>query len=354
MAKQRLVLLFDGTWNAPEDRTNVFRMAQRIPEYDGDIRQRFFYHPGIGNGGVTRFMSGVFGYGLSKTLLDGYEWLARRYTNADEIWIFGFSRGAYTARSLAGLIHQCGLLRVVTPGLLDKAEELYRNKDAEQDDKACRTFRRDYSRTPRIRFVGVWETVGALGIPGTHFSESGKYAWHDTELSDIIDYAYHAAALDEHRAAYNVSLWVSEDGRPKAVNREVEQRWFIGAHANVGGGYGPQDALADIPLQWMTEKASGAGLKLDAFSAADDAWQTAPRDSFGDFLHGAYALFSRIKRSGDGRYDRRFAQGRNNKPAINVTVDSSVWRRWQAPGSTYRPPTLTAAEQYPPDPKGGA
>ncbi|MDN6298407.1 MAG: DUF2235 domain-containing protein [Halomonas sp.] len=348
MKKKRLILLFDGTWDDPENQTNVFRIAQRVHAYDGDVEQRFFYHPGVGSGNLASFMGGIFGYGLSQNLLEGYEWLAKRYTGEDEIWLFGFSRGAYTARSLVGLIRKCGLLRLVTPGLLDKAERLYRDKNLTPEGEECEAFRRKYSRTPRVHFIGVWDTVGALGVPGTNLSES-KYSWRDTELSGAVNYAYHAVALDEHRAAYDVSLWVNEDRLKKAPNRGIEQRWFIGAHANVGGGYGDGDALADIPLQWMIEKASSAGLKLDAFNAAGDAWQTRPRDSYGEFLHGAYALFRQITHPGTGRYVRHFARGLNGKPAVNVTVDPSVWRRWEAPKFTYRPRTLTDAGREPPE-----
>ena len=345
---QRLILLFDGTWNDPEDRTNVYRLARRIHDHDGARRQRFFYDPGVGTSRLQRFRGGVFGYGLSANLLAGYEWLARHYTDKDEIWIFGFSRGAYTARSLAGLIRKCGLLDIVTPNLLDRAEQLYRNKHLAPDSDDSKTFRKHYSRTPRIHFLGVWDTVGALGIPGTSFSEHGRYAWHDTELSGIVDYAYHAVALDEHRAAYDVSLWTGADGRKKPNNRDVEQRWFIGAHANVGGGYGDADPLADIPLQWMMEKACGAGLKLDAFTAAEEAWSARPRDSFREFLRGAYAWFRRIRTAGNGRFFRRYARGPNDQRAVGVTVDETVWKRWRDPELQYRPRTLVDADQQPP------
>ncbi len=194
----------------------------------------------------------------------------------------------------------------------------------------------------------MWDTVGALGVPGTNLSEHGKYSWHDTELSSTVDYAYHAVALDEHRAAYEVPLWVSRDGKQKADNRDVEQRWFIGAHANVGGGYG-DDPLADISLQWMSEKAAAAGLALDAFTAATDAWQTAPTDSFSPFMCGLYARWNRIRHSGDGRHYRPFAQGLEGKPAINVTVDPSVWQRWNDEGYDYRPRTLEDAGKGPPE-----
>ena len=348
MTKQRLILLFDGTWNDPEDQTNVFRLAERIREQDDDIRQTFFYDSGVGTGTSDRFMGGVTGHGLSKNLLEGYEWLAKHYNNNDEIWIFGFSRGAYTARSLVGLIRKCGLLRIVTPGLLDKAEGIYRDKRLSPDCDECQAFRNNYSRAPRVHFIGVWDTVGALGIPGTNLSEHGKYSWHDTELSSIVNYAYHAVALDEHRAAYDVPLWTGENGQEKPGNLDVEQRWFIGAHANVGGGYGAEDLLADIPFQWMIEKATSAGLKLDGFIAAEDAWKTSPQDSFKKFLKGVYAWFRKLRAPGDGRHFRHFNKGIEGKPAVNVTVDPSVWTRWKAPEFNYRPRTLTDAGQYPP------
>jgi hypothetical protein len=186
-------------------------------------------------------------------------------------------------------------------------------------------------------------------VPGTSFSEHGRYSWHDTELSSIVDFAYHAVALDENRAAYDVPLWTSNNGEMKPHNREVEQRWFIGAHANVGGGYGSTDLLSEIPLQWMMEKASKAGLKLDAFNAASDAWKTKPRDSFRDFMKGAYAWFRAIRAPGDGRYFRSFAKGIEGKPAVNVSVDPSVWMRWNEPAFNYRPRTLIDAGQRPPE-----
>ena len=348
MTKQRLILLFDGTWNDPEDQTNVYRLSRRIHDYDGEVRQKFYYDPGVGTSRLERFWGGVFGYGLSKNLLQGYDWLARNYAVGDEIWIFGFSRGAYTARSLVGLIRKCGLLHISTPSLLDKAESIYRDKSQDPDSDACKDFRKSYSRETRVYFIGVWDTVGALGVPGTFLSEKGKYSWHDTELSSIVDHAYHAVALDEHRATYDVPLWTSADGKQKKSNLEVKQRWFIGAHANVGGGYGSKDLLADIPLQWIRSKAEKAGLKLDEFSAADDAWKTAPRDSFTEFLGGVYAWFRKIIKAGDGRFFRRYSVGINGDPAVNVSVDESVWKRWEDANFNYRPRTLSDAGQYPP------
>ena len=348
MTKQKLILLFDGTWNDPEDQTNVYRVARRLHDDDGDVKQRFYYDPGVGTSKFQRLSGGIFGYGLSKNLLKGYDWLARRYREGDEIWIFGFSRGAYTARSLVGLIRKCGLVHVVTPALLDKAERLYRDKDLHPDSETCQAFKDNFSRQPRIHFLGVWDTVGALGVPGTNMFKS-KYDWHDTALSSIVDRAYQAVALDEHRAAYNVSLWTSTDGKKKPHNLDVEQRWFIGAHANVGGGYGPEDLLDDITLNWMLEKAENAGLKVDQYDVAEDAWKTAPKDSFAEFLWGIYAKFKRIRQTGNGRFYRQYSKGMEGKPAVNVSVDDSVWKRWKDNAYDYRPRTLTDANQTPPD-----
>jgi uncharacterized protein (DUF2235 family) len=347
MNKQRLVVLFDGTWNNPEDQTNVYRIARRIHDYDGDIPQRFFYDPGVGTSKWSRFVGGAFGVGLSENLKQGYEWLAKCYAQNDEIWVFGFSRGAYTARSLVGMIRKCGLLHITTPELLKSAEELYRDDKLPPDSDACKAFREAYSREVKIHFIGVWDTVGALGIPGTVISEYGKYSWHDTELSGIVERAYQAAALDEFRGAYDISLWTHPEGEKKPSQLAVEQRWFIGAHANVGGGYG-KDPLADIAFQWMLEHALEAGLKLDSFEANADAWKTDPRPSFNEFLGGVYAFFRRLKAKGDGKHHRKYAHGHNGREAVNVSVDESVWRRWKESSGNYRPKTLTQAGQEPP------
>ncbi|QDC44625.1 DUF2235 domain-containing protein [Methylophilus medardicus] len=339
--KERLIVLFDGTWNDPEDLTNVYQLSTLIEEDDGEVHQRFFYEPGVGTATGDKLRGGLFGYGLSKNLLQGYDWLVKHYQAGDEIWVFGFSRGAYTARSMVGLIRKCGLLKTSTPTLLQRAETLYRDKSASPDSAPCMAFRQHYSHDVRIHFLGVWDTVGALGIPGTMISEHGFYAWHDTELSKIVSYAYHAMAIDEHREAYEVAMWTNEDGKQKAENVAVEQRWFIGAHANVGGGYG-KDPLAGIALAWMLAKAQAAQLKLKPYTVADRAYLTAPTDSFKAFAYGLYGWFKGIFNPGDGRFYRPYSVKQGARKAVNVSVDSSVIAKWQAQ-SDYRPPTLIKA-----------
>jgi uncharacterized protein (DUF2235 family) len=348
---QRHIVLYDGTWNDPADRTNVFRLARYILDRDAaGVTQRFKYDSGVGteHGTLGKLFGGAFGVGLSQNLMEGYAWLAKSYREGDEIWIFGFSRGAYTARSLAGIIRKCGLLDIYTPKLLAEAYKLYRNTDEAPDGKAATTFRKNYSSEPDVHFLGVWDTVGALGIPGTAISEKGAYKWHDQQISKKVKHAYHAMALDEHRKSYDTTLWTTPDGKQKPENIAVEQCWFIGAHANVGGGYG-DDLLADLPFDWMMQKARAAGLALRPFELAAHAHKATIADSFKKFLRGIYAGISGLFKPGDGRHYRGYfgPPQKDKSIAVNVTVHDSVWRRWKD-DEKYRPPTLVRAGLKPP------
>lgn len=347
---QKLIVLFDGTWNDPQDQTNVYLLSQCIQPFDSNgLRERFFYDPGVGTSRFTRFLGGTTGWGLTENLMQGYEWLAKHYHGGEEIWIFGFSRGAYTARSLGGLIRKCGLLKTTTPALLKQANKLYRNKSLSPNAKECIAFREAYSDSVKVHFLGVWDTVGALGVPGTFFSERGMFAWHDTKLSSWVTNAFHAVALDEHRAAYDTALWVQPENTdtPRKIGN-VEQRWFIGAHANVGGGY-ENDELKFIPFKWIAEKAQLKGLSLDFshLKIEDEAWRAEPRDSFGEFLSGDYAKFQRLRGNGDdqGRFYRAIKGRKAGHEAVNVTIDESVWQKWHADG--YRPQTIVNARLSP-------
>lgn len=352
-SSQRLILLFDGTWNDPQDRTNVYRLARDLHDHDErGVRQRFFYEPGVGTRRWERLLGGAFGWRLSRNLCNGYDWLARHYTADTELFIFGFSRGAYTARSLVGMLRTCGLLRIATPELVKQAESLYRDKTLTSGSSACREFRERYSREVTVHFIGVWDTVGALGVPGTNFSEHGRFAWHDTELCSIVRRAYQAIALDEHRRAYDVALWTHPDNARKAPQWEVEQRWFIGAHANVGGGYamesGDLDPLAGLSYAWLADRARAAGLALRVSSLPTEAYRTPPRDSYAEFMKGLYRWYHAWRdRGGNGRHYRHYDRDHAGRAAVGVSVDPSVWRRWHE-DEGYRPPTLVQAERSPP------
>ncbi len=296
---KRIVLCFDGTWNRPDDvhptetkvESNVPRFFRSIHSVGDDgIPQTAWYNAGVGTSWFNKLAGGAFGFGLDKHILDGYEELVKTYEDGDDVYILGFSRGAYTARSLVGLIRKCGLIHsgFASTGLSLMAYGIYRTRDGGPDSTVARAFRAMYSREIPIKFLGVWDTVGALGIPldipVVITLDRALYEFHDTELSGIVANAYQAIALDEHRVDYNVTLW---DPKIKPL-QTVEQRWFLGAHADVGGGYDDR-RLSDITLQWMQDKAVGLGLSVDRVVAAPDSYKAAPVDSYGQFLDGAYA-----------------------------------------------------------------
>jgi uncharacterized protein (DUF2235 family) len=325
---RKLSVLFDGTWNTTKDRTNVLKLAELIAtaSSDGSDQLPPFYDKGVGTHALDRVIGGTFGYGLSENIRDGYRWLAENFRPGDELFLFGFSRGAYTARSLAGLIRKCGILRSADKSLIHQAYDLYRDKDIHPDNPEAVAFRASFALETRIRFIGVWDTVGSLGIPATGVPFSRDfYQWHDTELSKIVDYAYHALAIDEHRKDFAPAVWTLR----KPENIDVEQRWFIGAHSNVGGGY-RNDPLPSLALAWLQQKAKAAGLGFrDDVVVTEKTPLANINDSYNEFMSGLYKFFK-----GGKRHYRAFGRG------VNETVDDSAWKRWEAI-SDYRPPTLS-------------
>ena len=387
---KRLILCFDGTWNTPEDQTNVSRVYAAIADqHSGCPAQLKFYDEGVGTSQGSRLTGGALGWGLDANILQGYCWLINEYlAGADsapesdgevfnaglEIFILGFSRGAFTARSLAGLINRCGLVKAsliekrvnpiskkedarATPdcALVKQAWQLYQrefegNTEARLQE-SCAKFRRENAWNVKIQFLGVWDTVGALGVPTfskTVFARA-KYGFHDTSLGRVIENAYHAVAIDEQREDYQVALWTAK--HPHGT-KEVEQRWFPGAHANVGGGY-RDDLLPDLPLKWITQMSVKHGLeftdqqqmalgKLCAkcelpqdFELRGDEYLSPVRDSYGEFLGGTYRVLRTI--SFRGRYYRpMLTQG------VNETIDESAHMKWSA-DPRYRPSNFAFA-----------
>ena len=259
---KRLVICCDGTWNSPEQHhvTNVVRTARALrPVDDQGVPQVVFYDWGIGSYG-DRIRGGMLGTGIDKNIQDAYRFLVHNYSHRDEIFLFGFSRGAYTARSLAGLIRNAGVLKKIHADRIPAAYRMYRRR-AGPDVPTALEFRREYSQEVRIRFVGVWDTVGALGVPSQIFEAMGgnrKYVFHDTSLSRIIENACHAVAIDEKRIDFEPTLWkqLPKDGQT------IEQQWFAGVHGDVGGG-NADPGLAHVALQWMWSRAAAHGLAFD-------------------------------------------------------------------------------------------
>jgi uncharacterized protein (DUF2235 family) len=268
---KRIITCSDGTWNAPSEkaRTNVQKIFDLILKRDSNgIAQAKFYDEGIGaqGGMVTRMLNGATGKGIDDNIKDIYKCIVWNYEPGDEIYLFGFSRGAYTARSLAGLIRKCGILKKSDLSLITKAYELYRDRNITPNSEETKKFKNEYCfEVSNIKFIGVWDTVGSLGIPLNAFQwfNKKKYSFYDTTLSSIVDYAYHAISIDEQRSNFKQTPWKkSENADKRATPQVLEEKWFAGVHSNVGGGY-PDEGLADIPLQWMIDKARATGLAFD-------------------------------------------------------------------------------------------
>lgn len=266
---KRLVMCCDGTWNTPDQRatTNVAKVAlTAAPTDESGREQRLFYQRGVGTNPDERIRGGAFGFGLSRDVRNAYRFLVQNFDPGDELFFFGFSRGAYTARSTVGFVRNCGILRRDQAHRVDEAYSLYRSRAKRSRPRSMESelFRRSYSHEARIRFLGVWDTVGALGIPfsGSRLVDLVNRRWqfHDTTLSSKVDIACHALAIDEKRGPFEPTIWRASDA---AGGQRREQVWFTGDHSDVGGGHSDA-ALADIALLWMVEQARSAGLAFDA------------------------------------------------------------------------------------------
>jgi uncharacterized protein (DUF2235 family) len=436
--RKRLVLCFDGTWNNLTSHTNVSKLYGEIAdETTGPSNQRKFYDAGVGTGTFDRVRGGAFGYGLDRNIRTGYAWLASIYETSDDalkparkaddptrdsrtcpkepadpsaarrsngelvemachsskaefidgsdIFLFGFSRGAFTARSLGGLINYLGIAKIARgetnaatslsdhpaivaawklyaarPTLDERTKATGAKADAiAAHDKAVDAFRKENYFPVRIHFVGVWDTVGALGIPKVFDHEwiprfSDRYEFHDATLGESVRNAFHAVAIDEHRLPYAATLWIAA----KPTTEALEQRWFPGAHADVGGGY--EDALLPAPpLRWLAGRAAACGLEFvndrriagaggaiapaiarspAAFELDGREYLSPVHDSYAEFLGGTYRLMRSLPFMGGPVY-RRMLVGIDG---VNQTVDETAFAKWRA-DPDYRPPNLGQA-----------
>jgi uncharacterized protein (DUF2235 family) len=294
---KNIIICSDGTGNSTiKGRgTNVFKLFEAI-DVNGHrtdarlCRQLAFYDDGVGTESLKwlRIFAGATGYGLSRNVKQLYRELCRVYEPGDGIYLFGFSRGAFTVRTLAGLINDCGILdarRYPTEDGYRKqvrdAYTAYRTKYRALLTRALRTgptadtFKREFARSDAppepIRFLGVWDTVDAVGLPFklSYFWNRvvWQYKFETPTLGDAVARACHALALDDERAAFAPVLW---DERDPSTCRRVEQVWFPGAHSNVGGGY-PQQGMSLVALDWMMKQAEQAGLRFVAHTREEYA-----------------------------------------------------------------------------------
>ena len=304
---KRIILLSDGTGNTPNKvwRSNVWRVFQSLDRTSAE--QHPIYDDGVGTSSFLPFalIGGMFGWGLKRNVISLYKFAARNYeTKADEIFAFGFSRGAFTINTVINLIAHQGLIEYRSEADCDwrakAAYRAYRRARAksllrlEYIVYAIRDFviapllwrGRQYSKDDnrqgvRIKFVGLWDTVGAYGLPVESMTRAiSKWYWPldlpNRELPEIVDRACHALSLDDERRTFHPILWnernesvkAGQGGKRYIQDERISQVWFAGSHANVGGGY-PDNSLAHVSLCWMLEEAGKCGLKFNKAPKAD-------------------------------------------------------------------------------------
>jgi uncharacterized protein (DUF2235 family) len=256
---KRIIFCADGTWDSPESATNVYGLFKAVTISASQIA---FYDDGVGSDGteLEKLTGGALGEGLFQKIRDGYTKIAHVYEQGDEIFIFGFSRGAFTARSLAGMIAICGLPTAnFDDNLVNLAFQAYRDPTRRA---ALLASLSGYSLfDAKLTMVGVWDTVGALGIPALFGGiDQNIYGFLDTGLHPDVLNAYHALSIDERRQEFPPTLWTPPS--PPVPNQVLEQVWFAGVHCDVGGGY-PETGLSDIAYSWMLTKALALGLQLN-------------------------------------------------------------------------------------------
>lgn len=270
---KRILVCLDGTWNKPDTEetaadTNVLKLYRLAHKHDGDA-QICGYFAGVGTSAFEKLAGGLFGIGLYDQIKDGYQFIVNQYQPGDQIIITGFSRGAFSARCLAGFISTCGILKSKTIDVADRRDRkaiddlwsLYKHRNESQSNRqklskfvAAECHPQDQKA---VAALGVWDTVGALGIPWEIFDEESFVSrlsvkersmleFLDTELPPGVARAYHAVALDERRVPFVPTLWTG----PRLNDGTIHQVWFSGAHSNVGGGF-TNTGLSDIALDWM-------------------------------------------------------------------------------------------------------
>ncbi len=270
---RNLIVCCDGTWNDANNKdegrpapTNVRRLFQSL--LHNPATQLTRYQAGVGTEGIIdKLVGGVFGLGIDADIMDCYYWISQKFQQGDKIFLFGFSRGAFSARSLAGMIARYGLLDFSQDKgneSVNLVERLYKDGYRKDLDKAVYTKKYGgFTFVPEsnyVEFVGVWDTVGALGVPNDKaiadlFDNPKKYEFHDVEISSNIKHARHAVAIDEMRSSFTPTLW--RDKNKKVLNNEqVKQAWFPGVHSDIGGGY-KDNGLSMCTLKWMIDEVNG-------------------------------------------------------------------------------------------------
>jgi hypothetical protein len=348
---KRIIICCDGTWNEQEKEkggrrvpTNVLKLVRAIEPRDVEqgIEQVVYYGRGVGTGTIgliDRYLGGGTGLGISRNIQDAYRFLANNFVEGDEIFCFGFSRGAYTARCLSGMLDAAGLLDKNDMDHLPDAYGYYRSAPEKRETSKYHQRLELLPRSrPKIRFMGVWDTVGALGAPTPLLGRISKKFWvgfHNAALSGLIENAYQALAIDERRGPFVPAIWDRRTGQ-----KNLRQVWFAGVHSNIGGGY-PDSGLSDIAFLWMVNRAMEHGLVFDSSYLADRA-KVAPQAT--GQLEDSFSLgYRMLKDLRVPPYPRPIGQFLN----MGEMVHESVIKRLLTPHLDYRPDNVLGPAEDP-------
>jgi len=342
---KNIIVCTDGTWNHPAATdlgsqdftpadTNVYKFfvllageaqarssTTRVKQASGQVA---LYDDGVGADGVwaVRVAEGATGAGLELKLRDGYQFVSEQYEPGDRLYLIGFSRGAFTARSLGGMLIRCGVPSKLLQSEMSASHafDVYRRNNP----AVTVQYRADYQcQDVTIEVIGVWDTVGALGIPLGVFSPLDRllFQFYDTSLHPNVRFGYHALAIDEKRESFAPTLWDAREG--------IEQVWFAGVHADIGGGY-KETGLSDLALAWMLTKVQPHGILFGDRAFAPNGAPAISGDPLMVPMHDSYKP--------------PFVTARPAVRAIppSAAIHASVQRRWSEVQPSYRPGNLPA------------
>ncbi len=326
---KNIVIFSDGTGQEGGigHNTNVYKLFNMIE--DRTDRQISFYDRGLGTG--SRGLIGkATGLGISKNIQECYEFIFSHYNAGDQIYLFGFSRGATTVRSLSSFIHLFGILPKSRPELIKRAYRIYKiHNDTKRTSRAADFVGRHHTMWSRIKFLGVWDTVDALGIPiKTLDLLVDKIPWfrhryQNLRLSESVEHARQALAIDDERLTFHPKLW----DRQIKDYQSVKQVWFCGMHTDVGGGYKEQE-LSDIALDWMISEATQFGLRI----YSNHKVQLKPEPD--GFMHDSRGTWlTRLYR----RRIRSWNADLRGKPAVHESVLKRTLSKRNDTTSPYKP-----------------
>lgn len=355
---KNIVLCCDGTANEfAEDRTNVIKLFGTLVQ--DPATQVAYYHPGLGTmeppGALTplarratTLLGQAIGYGLESDVRDAYVFLMRTYEPGDNVFLFGFSRGAYTVRSVASLLRMYGLIRrdnePLVPYAIRMLMSIERSQTRAVQSKAisryfalAAEFKRTMTRPDPCRpwFVGVWDTVSSVG-----WIENPLHLPYVSNNPDI-EVGRHAISIDERRAFFRTELWrPSADPAKESGPRDLKQVWFAGVHCDVGGGYAEAESgLSKIALQWMLQESKAYGLLVDPAKEADVLGETPgshearpdPNAMAHESLQGLWEVAEYVPKRhfdfGTGGYRRYANHGRRRLIPPKSLVHESVFQR---------------------------